>query len=155
MNLMEVISEYQSKISDTGILIEYELFFQKANKKYCRFVIDDEDELRKLDRIILKIREIDIDSEIYVNTYRIGTQDEIVCIYADTLWINTVIGLNELADFFENIREVEPSDIVLLAEDEAIDGTVALVVSADNKIEDYNSFIKKKSLNKIKSLYWD
>ncbi|MCM1424454.1 MAG: hypothetical protein NC415_11680 [bacterium] len=33
------------------------------------------------------------------------------------------------------------------------DGTTALVVLADGKV--YNSFIEKRELDKIKSLYWD
>ena len=50
---------------------------------------------------------------------------------------------------------IEPSDIALLDENETIDGAVALVVLEDGKVESYKSFIKKRELDKIKSLYWD
>ncbi len=155
MNLIEIISRYQKEVADKSILVEYELFFKNIIEKNCKFVLDDIVQLEKLNNVILKIKEKDIDSEIYVNTYGIDFMDEEVCIYADTLWINTVIDLEEILGFFKYFQDIEPSDIILLSEPEMIDGMVELVVLTDCEVENYESFIKKRELSKIKSLYWD
>ena len=42
MNLIETLKRYQNKILDSGILIEYSLFFDKENNDYCKFAIDEE-----------------------------------------------------------------------------------------------------------------
>ena len=78
-----------------------------------------------------------------------------IFIYADTLWIDTVVKLNEIFNIFRVFSKIEPSSIVSLDIDETIDGTVSLVFSLDGKIEDYESFIRNRRLSKIKSLYWD
>ena len=155
MSLIEVVKKYQNKILDDGILVEYDLFFNEDAENGCIFAIDEYDKLKELDNVILKIRESDKDAEIYVNTYDIDFSKERIVIYADTIWINTVNTIEEIYSFFRNFREIEPADIVLLSEDETIDGPVALAVSTEYKVEDYESFIEKRKLSEIKSLYWD
>lgn len=155
MNFIEVVRKYQDKILDDGVLIEYNLFFNNLYEEYCRFSIDEHEELEKINDVILKIKESDKNAEIYVCTYGIDFMDDEIYIYGDTLWIDTIIDLEKIYTYFENSREVEPSDIVLLSEDEMIDGIVALVFTSNGNVEDYKSFIEKKELNKIKSLYWD
>ena len=155
MNLIEVVKKYQNKILDDGILVEYDLFFKEDAENGCHFAIDEYEELRELDNVILKIRESDKDAEIYVHTYGVDFSKERIYIYADTIWINTVMNVEEIYSFFRNLREIEPADIVVLAEDETIDGPVALVVSTEYKVEDYETFIEKRKLSEIQSLYWD
>ena len=149
MNLNELIKKYQKKISDDSILIEYELFF---NNNYCSFAID---EYKKLNNIISKIKESDKNAKIYVCTYGVEFMDNGIHIYGDTLWIDTSINVDKIYDFFKTSKEIEPSDIVLLSDDETIDGVVTLVFMSDGMVEDYKSFIENVQLNKIKSLYWD
>ena len=76
-------------------------------------------------------------------------------IYADTLWINTIIELDEISHLFQKTPNIEPCDIALWDEDETLDGVAALVVLEDGKVESYKSFMEKRELGKIKSLYWD
>ena len=155
MNLIETLKRYQNKILDSGILIEYSLFFDKENKDYCKFAIDEENELNELNNLILKLREKDIAAEIYVNTYNINFAKENIYIYADTLWVNSKLDVKEICNLFRYFQNVEPSDITSLDEDVTIDGEIALVVSTESIVEDYRLFIEKRQLNLIKSLYWD
>ena len=155
MNLNELVSKYKEKISKDSILMEYEMFFDNIAKNYCRFAIDKYKELEQLNDIILKIKENDKNAKIYVCTYGVDFKNNEIYIYGDTLWIDTIIDTNKIYDFFKSSKEIEPSDIVLLSDYETIDGTIALVFSSDDKVEDYKSFIKNIQLNKIKSLYWD
>lgn len=155
MNLLEVIGKYQDQISDNGILVEYNLFLKNIIEKHCKFVIDDIVDLENLNNVILKIKERDIYSEVYVSTYGIDFTDTEILIYGDTLWINTLIGPEVISDYFNDFQAIKPSDIVSLDESETIDGTIALVISADNKVEGFQPFIEKKQLSRIKSLYWD
>lgn len=155
MNLIEIVKKYQDEVLEKGILINYSLFFHMNNKNYCRFVIDENEELDELNNVILRLVEKDRNAEIYVSTYSINFAEENTYIYADTLWINSVIDVEELYNFFKSSQNIEPSDVVPLVEDETIDGEIAFVVSAEDKLEDYRPFIKKRQLSMIKSLYWD
>ena len=65
-----------------------------------------------------------------------------------------MIEVEKIYVFFTNFRSVEPSDIVLLAEDKTIDESLALVVTREG-IDDYKSFIEKREIDRMKSLYWD
>ncbi len=155
MDLINLINKYKNEILDDSILIEYDLFFNNLFKENCKFVFDDDKELKELNDVILKIKKIDKNAEIYVNTYGIDFKNKNIFIYADTLWIDTVVKLNEIFNIFRVFSKIEPSSIVSLDIDETIDGTVSLVFSLDGKIEDYESFIRNRRLSKIKSLYWD
>jgi len=155
MDLIKLINEYQNKILDDSILIEYDLFFNNLFKENCKFVFDDNKRLKELNDVISEIKKMDKNAEIYVNTYEINFKNKEIFIYADTLWIDTVVKLNEIFNIFKSFSKIEPSDIVLLDIDETIDGTVALVFPLDGRIEDYESFIRNRMLSKIKSLYWD
>jgi predicted amidohydrolase len=155
MNLIEIVNKYQNEILDKSILVEYGLFFNEVAENRCKFVIDELEELEELNCVIRKIVVEDKNAEIYVNTYGIDFEEENIYIYADSLWINTMLEVKEIYDFFEDFHKIEPTDIVSLVEDETIDGTVALVILANGIEENYRSFIKKRKLSKIKSLYWD
>ena len=155
MDLINLINKYKNEILDDSILIEYDLFFNNLFKENCKFVFDNDKELKELNDVILKIKKIDKNAEIYVNTYGINFKNKNIFIYADTLWIDTVVKLNEIFNIFRVFSKIEPSSIVSLDIDETIDGTVSLVFSLDGKIEDYESFIRNRRLSKIKSLYWD
>ncbi|MFQ6999929.1 MAG: hypothetical protein ACLRRH_01025 [Clostridium sp.] len=155
MNLIEIVNKYQNEILDKSILAEYGLFFNEVAENRCKFVIDELEELEELNCVIRKIVVEDKNAEIYVNTYGIDFEEENIYIYADSLWINTMLEVKEIYDFFEDFHKIEPTDIVSLVEDETIDGTVALVILANGIEENYRSFIKKRKLSKFKSLYWD
>lgn len=146
MNLIEIVNKYQNEILDKSILVEYGLFFNEVAENRCKFVIDELEELEELNCVIRKIVVEDKNAEIYVNTYGIDFEEENIYIYADSLWINTMLEMKEIYDFFEDFHKVEPTDIVSLVEDETIDGTVALVILANGIEENYRSFIKKKKV---------
>lgn len=154
MNLSEKIVDYQDEIQDNFVLIEYDLFFDSI-PNCCAFVIDDREELKKFNNIIFKIKEMDNQAVIYVCTYIIDFTNRWKPIYADNIWINTVIDLKEVEALFENCREIEPCNVVLVSDDDTLDGLPAMVFSTDGKIQEFESFIEKKQLNNIKSLYWD
>lgn len=155
MNLIEVLRKYQSEILENGVLIEYDLFFQNLCEGCSRFSIDEHEDLEELKNVLINLKKRDGKAEIYVCTYEIDFMDERPLIYGDTLWIDTILDLKELESLFVNCRQIEPSDIALLSDDEMMDGTIALVIMSDNNSKDYSSFIQEKRLCNIKSLYWD
>lgn len=155
MNLIELVREYESEIADNGILVEYALYFKEVAENRCKFAIDEYEELEALKDAISRLMAKDKNAEIYVNTYGMDFTEENMHIYADTLWVVTILEVEEIYNFFSNSRKGEPTDIVSLEDDETVDGTIALVMSVEGNVTDYNSFIKEKQLFKIKSLYWD
>ncbi len=155
MSLVDVVKKYQNELSNKGILVEYSLFFDESTKSQCKFVIDDCEELEALNEIVQKLIKQDRNAEIYVNTYSINFDGKNTHIYADTLWINSIISLEELYSFFNHSKNIEPCDIVSLTNNEAVDGDIEIVVLSRDNVVDYKSFIEKKQLAMIKSLYWD
>ena len=127
MDLIKLINKYKNKILDDSILIEYDLFFNNLFKENCKFVFDNDKELKELNDVILEIKKIDKDAEIYVNTYGINFKNKRIFIYADTLWIDTIVKLDEIFNIFRGFSKIEPSSIVSLDIDETIDGTISLV----------------------------
>jgi len=155
MNLIELVKTYEREISDDSILVEYALYFKEVAVNRCKFVIDVHEELQILKDVFLKLMAKDKNAEIYVNTYSMDFTEENTYIYADSLWIDTILDVEEIYNLFSDSRKVEPTDIILLEDDETVDGTISLVMMADGKVRDYKTFIKRKQLCKIKSLYWD
>ncbi len=127
MDLIKLINKYKNKILDDSILIEYDLFFNNLFKENCKFVFDNDKELKELNDVILEIKKIDKNAEIYVNTYGINFKNKRIFIYADTLWIDTIVKLDEIFNIFRGFSKIEPSSIVSLDIDETIDGTISLV----------------------------
>jgi hypothetical protein len=94
-------------------------------------------------------------AEVYVSTYGIDLAKNNISIYADTVLIHSIISIEELYYFFKEYPKIEPSDIELLIDDEIIDEVAEVVVLKEYGLENYKSFIQKRQLNIIKSLYWD
>ena len=112
MDLIKLINKYKNKILDDSILIEYDLFFNNLFKENCKFVFDNDKELKELNDVILEIKKIDKNAEIYVNTYGINFKNKRIFIYADTLWIDTIVKLDEIFNIFRGFSKIEPSSIV-------------------------------------------
>ena len=74
-------------------------------------------------------------------------------IYADTLWINTIINLENILKLFKNTISIEPSKISLLIDKNKNIYEIPDIVILLDSIEDYNIFSKRIQLGKIKSLY--
>lgn len=156
MSLVETIQSYQGKINDFNILAEYHFFFANVGDEE-KFVLDRDKEFDQLNNIILRIEKLDNHAEIYVNVNRsYGTNND-CSIYADTLWIDTIIELEEIEKLFHRNTaiDIEPSDIVLLKDNEKIDGTIDFVILADGQVESFISFIGRKNFETMKSIYWD
>ena len=47
MDLIKLINKYKNKILDDSILIEYDLFFNNLFKENCKFVFDNDKELKE------------------------------------------------------------------------------------------------------------
>ncbi len=143
MNLIKLINKYKNKVVDKFLLVEYDLFFDNSVNEYCKFVIDDYKELKKLNNIILKIKDIDKSSKIYVNTYELDFINEKIFIYTDTLWINTIINLEDILKLFKNTISIEPSNISLLIDKNKDIYEIPDIVILLDDIEDYNIFSKR------------
>lgn len=155
MNLIELVKRYEKEISDNSILVQYDLYFREVAMNHSKFVIDEYEDLQILRDIISKLMDKDKNAEIYVNTYGMEFTEENIHIYADTLWLDTILEIEEIYSLFRDCRRIEPTDVVSLVDDETVDGTMALTILSDGTVVDYSRFIKQKQLCRIKSLCWD
>ena len=67
MNLIDLVREYKSEISDNSILVEYALYFNEVAENRCKFAIDEYEELKVLKDAISRLMAKDKNAEIYVN----------------------------------------------------------------------------------------
>lgn len=155
MNIFEKVNQYRDKIHNNSVLIEFDLYYNGIFEQHCSFAIDEQEELEAFNNVIKKLKEKDENAEVYVSTYGIDLANDWGCIYADALWIDTKLDIEELYDLFEHSREVEPSAIMLLTEDETISVETVMVFSSDGTVQDYMAFVKNRRLSNVKNLYWD
>lgn len=53
MNFIKLIRKHQDELNEDEVLIEYDLFFEHIHKGYCSFAIDDKNELKKLNTVLM------------------------------------------------------------------------------------------------------
>lgn len=152
MNLKEMYKNKNVIINDMDcILVDYGLFFDGELGKYNCFSIDDEYEIVKLKEICREL--IELGAEIYVFAYSENENSRgEKYIYADCLWVDTTLSVNELEVIFNENKEVEPSDISLINATEEYNQNNLFLFKENGEIVEFKD--EADRIN-IKSLYWD
>lgn len=151
MDIIQRIQKYDDQTKEKGFLVQEDLFFDKTLQESCKFALDEPQAMQMLHNFLDKIKRMDKTAQVYVNTYPLYYEQEKPFLYADTLWIDTRISLEEIAQYFADCRWVEPSsiDAVTFAEIEEIQFVFT------EKVRECKSFFQNKNLKRIKSLYWN
>ena len=155
MTLQEMYINKNVYIDDMDcILVDYELFFDKELGKYNCFSVDDENELNEIREFCQRL--IQLGSKIYVFAYNenvdsLGKE----YIYADCLWVDTTLSIKDLNVFFEQYKNVEPSDISLIKETGEYNQRNLYLFRLSGEIVKLKEIIDETHFDNIKSLYWD
>lgn len=157
MNLQEMYKKKNVKINDMDcLLVDYDLFFNEELGKYNCFSIDDMDEISKIKTICYKL--IQLGAKIYVFAYNENENSRgEKYIYADCLWVDTTLSVNELYTFFKEDKDVEPSDISIVKKTGEYNQNNLFLFKATGEIVEFKKIIDttETDLTNIKSLYWD
>ena len=151
MNIIQQIQKYDDQTKEKGFLVQQDLFFDKTLQENCRFVLDEPETMQMLHNFLDKIKIMDKTAQVYVSTYPLYNEQEKPFLYADTLWIDTEVSLEEIAQYFADCRVIEPSSIDAVTREEIQE--IDFVFT--EKVMGCKKFFQKKNLERIKSLYWD
>ena len=116
--------------------------------------VDDENELNQIREFCQRL--IRLGAKIYVYAYSENV-DSLGkgYIYADCLWVDTTLSIKDLNVFFEQYKNVEPSDISLIKETGEYNQRNLYLFKLTGEIVEFKEIIDETNLDNIKSLYWD
>lgn len=117
------------------------------------FVLDEQIEIDLLEKALCEINKVDKDIIIYASTYPIEKKESGIRMYSDMLWIKTALTSNQLTEIFSRYRQVEPSSIFDLNEEEK--GYVEIYIQSGFQHENFEDVSQDFELDKIKVLFWD
>jgi len=114
------------------------------------FVLDEKMQIGQLEEALFEINKIDNNMMIYVSTYPIENG---IRMFSDMLWIKTKLSCTQLESLFSKYRQIEPSSIFNLTEEEK--GYVELYINTEFQYKEFAIVSDLFKLDEIKILYWD
>ena len=95
------------------VLMRFDDYFDKRDRAYNSFSLDDEEDIIFLRNFVAQIKSIDSESAVYVAAYgyEITNSKGEKSTYADTLWIDTILPVSKIEEIIEKCGIDEPSDI--------------------------------------------
>ena len=117
------------------------------------FVLDEENQINLLEKVLCSIRQRDNECKLYVSTYPIEIKASGYSAYSEMIWITTKLSCDDLEKIFSKYREIEPSAILYLTDEEK--SSVDLYISDDNQYCDFEQVSDLFRENEVKILYWD
>lgn len=117
------------------------------------FVLDEKMQIEQLEEVLLEINKLDNNMMIYVSTYPIEKIENGIRMYSDMLWIKTKLSCVQLELLFSKYRQIEPSSIFNLTEEEK--GYVELYIDTEFQHKEFAKVSNLFRLDEIKILYWD
>ena len=87
------------------VLMRFDDYFDKRDRAYNSFSLDDEEDIIFLRNFVAQIKSIDSESAVYVATYgyEITNGKGEKSTYADTLWIDTILPVSKIEEIIENV----------------------------------------------------
>ncbi len=156
-NLLDVYECNREKISEEGyFLVEYNVFFDKAVAQYAQFAIDDISEIEQLNQFVNENISEGKFKSVFVCVYGKEFIDSVGkrSFYADELWIDSKLSVEELEILFAKLELLKPSYISKLEDSDEYCQDNIILFKENNKVDNLkenNDII----LSNLKVLYWD
>lgn len=139
------------------VLMIFDDYFDKRDRAYNSFSLDDEEDIIFLRNFVAQIKSIDSESAVYVATYgyEITNSKGEKSTYADTLWIDTILPVSKIEEIIEKCGIDEPSDIsVVKNSSENGNGHIWLITQGEDKPQ-ITEITDHKKINRMTMIYWD
>lgn len=117
------------------VLMRFDDYFDKRDRAYNSFSLDDEEDIIFLRNFVAQIKSIDSESAVYVAAYgyEITNSKGEKSTYADALWIDTVLPIFQIERDIEKSGVAEPSNISFVGDsDECGNYKVWLIAQEEN-----------------------
>ena len=139
------------------VLMRFDDYFDKRDRAYNSFSLDDEEDIIFLRNFVAQIKSIDSESAVYVATYgyEITNGKGEKSTYADTLWIDTILPVSKIEEIIEKCWIDEPSDIsVVENSSENSNGHIWLITQGEDKPQ-ITEITDHEKINRMTMIYWD
>lgn len=139
------------------VLMRFDDYFDKRDRAYNSFSLDDEEDIIFLRNFVAQIKSIDSESAVYVATYgyEITNGKGEKSTYADTLWIDTILPVSKIEEIIEKCGIDEPSDIsVVENSSENGNGHIWLITQGEDKPQ-ITEITDHEKINRMTMIYWD
>ena len=139
------------------VLMRFDDYFDKRDRAYNSFSLDDEEDIIFLRNFVAQIKSIDSESSVYVATYgyEITNSKGEKSTYADTLWIDTILPVSKIEEIIEKCGIDEPSDIsVVENSSENGNGHIWLITQGEDRPQ-ITEITDHEKINRMTMIYWD
>ena len=139
------------------VLMIFDDYFDKRDRAYNSFSLDDEEDIIFLRNFVAQIKSIDSESAVYVAAYgyEITNSKGEKSTYADTLWIDTILPVSKIEEIIEKCGIDEPSDIsVVENSSENGNGHIWLITQGEDKPQ-ITEITDHEKINRMIMIYWD
>ena len=139
------------------VLMRFDDYFDKRDRAYNSFSLDDEEDIIFLRNFVAQIKSIDSESAVYVDAYgyEITNSKGEKSTYADTLWIDTILPVSKIEEIIEKCGIDEPSDIsVVENSSENGNGHIWLITQGEDKPQ-ITEITDHEKINRMTMIYWD
>ena len=139
------------------VLMRFDDYFDKRDRAYNSFSLDDEEDIIFLRNFVAQIKSIDSESAVYVAAYgyEITKSKGEKSTYADTLWIDTILPVSKIEEIIEKCGIDEPSDIsVVENSSENGNGHIWLITQGEDKPQ-ITEITDPEKINRMTMIYWD
>lgn len=117
------------------------------------FVLDEEMQIEQLEEALHEISKLDNNMMVYASTYPIEKNENGIGMFSDMLWIKTKLSVTLLEELFSKYRQIEPSAVFALTEEEK--GHAELYIDTGFQSKEFAIVSDAFNLEEIKVLYWD
>lgn len=139
------------------VLMRFDDYFDKRDRAYNSFSLDDEEDIIFLRNFVAQIKSIDSESAVYVAAYgyEITNSKGEKSTYADTLWIDTILPVSKIEEIIEKCGIDEPSDIsVVENSSENGNGHIWLITQGEDRPQ-ITEITDHEKINRMIMIYWD
>ena len=98
MGALEIVFNSRKFDLNDEVLMRFDDYFDKRDRAYNSFSLDDEEDIIFLRNFVAQIKSIDSESAVYVAAYgyEITNSKGEKSTYADTLWIDTILPVSKI-----------------------------------------------------------
>ena len=139
------------------VLMRFDDYFDKRDRAYNSFSLDDEEDIIFLRNFVAQIKSIDSESAVYVSTYgyEITNSKGEKSTYADALWIDTVLSISQIERYIEKSGVAEPSNISFVGDSDECGNYKVWLIAQEENNPHIIELTDRKKIDHMIILYWD
>lgn len=139
------------------VLMRFDDYFDKRDRAYNSFSLDDEEDIIFLRNFVAQIKSIDSESAVYVATYgyEITNSKGEKSTYADALWIDTVLPISQIERYIEKSGVAEPSNISFVGDSDECGNYKVWIIAQEENNPHIIELTDRKKIDHMIILYWD